>query len=392
MDQKSPIPGRLEETIENAKKMADEKIRVLAIEQAATEATPAYTGRKSSRLQQVESENTGASAKILQQMMGESDPKRTGYAPPVETRFGTTEGVEDICKVSLTPLLKQIFGDRPVEEWMQETGQAARMIYDLTKGAAPQCIAAGKTVEPGVTPCWLCGMPFPAVGAEVPQLEPICDHVLPVAQGTFFLELYSASKIRSKPLDPTIPRPSPLDKVFTLEYEWAHSICNNVKVHAMFMKEINAGGNPKWAPDTVSIRKLLTGIWGRDNQAATAIKSYAVGEYLRLNPVYKRTPVDNPELQKNAKDLWFQKQERSISERILEITNFINDDKFGNLRKLAGWASCVDPKNVKGSFLETVSKIAKNNEPSEQPPAKRMRAAGTMRHKKRIMHTRRRKH
>jgi len=391
MAQKSPIPGRLEEIIENAKKM-EEEIRRQAAEQADKEAVPTYTGRKSSRLEQVESEKINTAAKTLQEIIGESDPERTGVAPPAETRFGTTEGMEDVCKVSLTPLLKQIFGDRPVEEWMQETGQTARMIYDLTKGAAPQCIAAGKTVEPGVTPCWLCGMPFPAVGAEVPQLEAICDHVLPVAQGTFFLELYSASKIRSKPLDPTIPRPSPLDRVFTLEYEWAHSICNNVKVHAMFMKEINAGGNPKWAPDTVSIRKLLTGIWGRDNQAATAIKSYAVGEYLRLNPVYKRTPVDNPELQKNAKDLWFQKQERSISERILEITNFINDDKFGNLRKLAGWASCVDPKNVKGSFLETVSKLSKNDQPSAESPAKRMRAAGTMRRKKRILNTRRRKH
>ena len=87
MDQQSPIPGRLQETIENAKKMANENTRLLAIEQAATEAAPTYTGRKSSRLQQAESETTSAYAKTLQQMMGESDPKRTGYAPPVETRI-----------------------------------------------------------------------------------------------------------------------------------------------------------------------------------------------------------------------------------------------------------------------------------------------------------------
>jgi hypothetical protein len=157
----------------------------------------------------------------------------------------------------------------------------------------------------------------------------------------------------------------------------------------MFMKETNVGGNPKWEPDPISIRKLLTGIWARDNQAATAIKTYAMGEYIRLNPVFKRTPMSDPGLQKNAKELWFQKQERAISGRIRDITNFINDDKFGNLRKLAGWASCVDPKNVKGSFLETVSKLVKED---PEPPTKRPRVGGTMRGRKRIQQTRRRKH
>lgn len=350
------------------------------------------TERRSSRLEKVETEKVSTAANILQQMMRESDPERTGIQEAPQVSYGTTQGIEDVCKVNLTPLVKQIFGEKPVEQWMRETGSTARMIYDLTKGAAPQCIAAGKTVTPGITPCWLCGLVFPTADKAVPQLEPICDHVLPVAQGTFFLELYSASKIRAAPIDPTIPRPSPLDKVFTLEYEWAHSICNNVKVDAMFMKEVNVRGNPRWEPDIVSIRKLLNGIWARQNEAATAIKEFAIDTYLTLNPVYRKAPRTDPELQKNAKQLWFQMRERAIAGRILEITNFINDDKFGNLRKLAGWASCVDPKNVKGSFLETVSKLVKEDEPTAEPSSKRRRIGATRRHKKRISETRRRRH
>lgn len=348
------------------------------------------TVRRSPRIVEKEDTETVISAaKILQQMMRESDPEQKP-APTPQLPYGTTEGIENICKVTLTPLVKQIFGNRPVEEWMRETSGTARMIYDLTKGAGPQCIAAGKTVTPGVTPCWLCGLAFPPTDKPVRQLEPICDHVLPVAQGTFFLELYSASKIKAAPLDPTIPRPSPLDKVFTLEYEWAHSICNNVKVDALFMKETTIGENPRWEPDLVSIRNVLNGIWGRTNEAATAIKEFAIDRYLNLNPTYKKIPRTNPDIQTKAKELWLRVQERSIVKRMLEITNFINDDKFGNLRKLAGWASCVDPKNIKRSFLETLSNMIKDDEEEKiEPTVKRKRVGATRRHKKRISGTRR---
>lgn len=84
------------------------------------------------------------------------------------------------CTVGLKSLFK-IINDRSPE------GREARRFFEQTKTSI-QC----KKVLTDKTHCWLCGNSF---GRPDPYLLPQCEHVLPVAQGVIFLELYSPKKV-----------------------------------------------------------------------------------------------------------------------------------------------------------------------------------------------------
>lgn len=149
----------------------------------------------------------------------------------METPKRPIETGRHACTVGLKSLFK-IINDRSPE------GREARRFFEQTRTSL-QC----KRVLTAKDFCWLCGGGFDRPEAS---LAPQCEHVLPVAQGVIFLELYSA-------------RRGDITEAMTLEYEWAHATCNNLKNDTVLITQDAKG----FLPDVDKINVLLNQIRGK---------------------------------------------------------------------------------------------------------------------------------
>lgn len=162
------------------------------------------------------------------------------------------------CTVGLKSLFKLI-NDRSPE------GRQARKFFEQTKTTV-QCQRVLTTKDF----CWLCQGKFESPD---PRLKPNCEHVLPIAQGVIFLQLYS-----SKHADIT--------EAMELEYEWAHAICNNVKNSTVLIK----GEESNFQPDVEKIEELIkklrsNGVTIQDDQVFNIQgRLMAVTDYINKNP------------------------------------------------------------------------------------------------------------
>jgi hypothetical protein len=98
------------------------------------------------------------------------------------------------------------------------SGKDARYIWD-EDSASKQCTALN-IVQ---TKCWICGNDF-----GNGDFRPQCDHILPVMQGVFFLDLVSKKR--------------GVSEAMKVEYDWAHAVCNNAKRASIFILETPDGG------------------------------------------------------------------------------------------------------------------------------------------------------
>ena len=162
------------------------------------------------------------------------------------------------CTVGLKSLFK-IINERSPE------GREARKFFEQTKTSI-QC----KKVLTSKDHCWLCGNMF---GHPEPQLAPQCEHVLPIAQGVIFLELYSTKK-------------GDITEAMELEYEWAHAICNNLKNATVLI----SGDERGFSPDVDKINELIQTIKSKgipipDNQLLSVQgRLFEVTEYINKLP------------------------------------------------------------------------------------------------------------
>jgi hypothetical protein len=132
------------------------------------------------------------------------------------------------CTIGAKSLFK-IINDRT-----PEAGEA-RKFFEQSKPTT-QCNA----VVPFKTECWLCGNGFSQTN---PDFSPQCEHILPVAQGVIFLELYSSKK-------------GTVNEAMAVEYAWAHRKCNLIKGNTVLIK----GSEAKFEPDVDKIMELLNAI------------------------------------------------------------------------------------------------------------------------------------
>lgn len=160
----------------------------------------------------------------------------------------------------------------------------------------------------GVTPCWICG--------DVINEAVVCEHVLPVAQASFFWGLYDEySEHRGK---------EDYEKMLQLEYGWAHaSPCNNMKSNTMFLKRED--------PRNLGSRVVV------DDDALT--------EFLTALAEDKRKPLR-----------WVNTRKAEIiAERLAPIINVLNESP--GLQLLAGLSLYTSPRN----YAEDVAAIMFNN-------------------------------
>lgn len=130
------------------------------------------------------------------------------------------------CTIGLRSLFKILNDRTPV-------GKEARRSFESTRTSL-QCqrVLQSKDI------CWLCGNGF---GSADPKFAAQCEHVLPIAQGIIFLDLYSA-------------RSGDINEAMKLEYEWAHATCNNLKNDTVLITEDSTG----FIPDDVEINNFLS--------------------------------------------------------------------------------------------------------------------------------------
>lgn len=144
------------------------------------------------------------------------------------------------------------FGVRLIEH-AYPGGNALRRFFEDYSG--DQCQGAiGKTNPfiPGTSVCWICGLTIPAT-TPGHGLSMECEHVFPIAQAIFFIDLYRGVKT-----------PRDVVEMVKVEYDWSHRLCNQIKSDTHFLEVDPATKAWKLVDDNV-IRKFLQDIYSRSD-------------------------------------------------------------------------------------------------------------------------------
>ena len=145
-------------------------------------------------------------------------------------------------------------------------------------------------------PCYICGLPILAQEKVTDENRPECEHILPVAEARWYLDLFSTSHASD-------------EAVLKLEYAYAHRVCNQAKRDDSF---ITNQGDSVWKIefDLANTKTILNNIKARASAAVVAwetvekilaqISSMNVAE---RSEVIRREKIE-PILQEvNSKDL-----------------------------------------------------------------------------------------
>jgi len=161
---------------------------------------------------------------------------------------------------------------RVIDIWGRDAGlamaQAAgsvdapdwRGVLEGTTTAVTQCNRViGSFVDK--MPCYICGLPILAISNTADENRPECEHILPVAEARWYLDLFSTSH----PSD---------GGILKLEYAYAHRVCNQAKRDDSFVK---SEGDSIWKIefDEATTKTILNKIKAR---ATTAIPAYETKE------------------------------------------------------------------------------------------------------------------
>lgn len=199
----------------------------------------------------------------------------------------------DPATIRTSSLAKHVFGEETVNNWVA-SGRTTRQIWELS---TPRTQCTNIIKYDGT--CWICGYAMKSKSG-MNMYGPVCEHILPIAQASFFLGLFA---YRNK---------DDISPGMKLEYGWAHRTCNAIKSNISFIKSTrDEHGIPTWEADTDNIRNVLTLI---------SMKSH-----VPLGGVETRTTF--------IKDT-----------NITPIINILQREPgIGNLIELAGYASLEEP-------------------------------------------------
>jgi hypothetical protein len=262
---------------------------------------------------------------ILMKLMGEA---------PVNTlNFSSVGDIRGFAPLTL--LARGVYGNEKVDDWLSNK-KKIRDIWELTS-PQNQCM---KTIgNPDGKSCWLCGLEF---NDNIEALKPICEHVLPIAQAVFFLDLYAKRKSILKEDN------LPVTEIYNMEYSWAHNLCNLVKNDLVFIKE---------SKDVVNGHRLIE------------VDTKAVDEFIKKlkNNSYKLEGIES--IKQYVNDYtWNTTEKPKVIDRIQKVVDFINKpikEGSGNLNLLgtAATLSDVNPAFSTPALLKTRSRISKTLTP-----------------------------
>ena len=235
--------------------------------------------------------------------------------------------MSDPTEIGATRMAELIFGSSVVDEFKENTGLSVRQIWEIASTKTQCNQTAGKLKENNI--CWICGFPIDKNAGAGHGLAPECEHVLPVVQARFFLTLYN-SDMKNAGLD------DKAREALLLEYDWAHTICNQEKRQSSFItSDTNTNLNIKKS-NIISL----------------------------LNKIYKSKRLDSDKLKKlidneNSKAFkekrleWKENRLKVISERIQNIINYLKNGRpegVYNLLVLTGVVDSISPSNLNKEF------------------------------------------
>lgn len=247
---------------------------------------------------------------------------------------------------SMSKIIKIIFDPAAINIFTEEQHEKYRDIYEFgsvpaqcnnTIGTFDSVDESGKRKFPD---CYICGYTFyedknDGVFADQSdksrdELRPTCEHILPIIQAAFFLELYRPD-INLK--DPEIKRK--LD----LEYSWAHRCCNYEKGDISFMGTRIQVGNPvSFKVNERAIKGVLSGI---------------------ANPSNGRVGLNIIQTQIISKPTWIDGRNEVIKSMMNDIVNYLNDKGNIGLLFALGYDKITSSERINQKFINAIGEAKK---------------------------------
>jgi hypothetical protein len=246
------------------------------------------------------------------------------------------ETLSDCAIIGLKELAYAVFGKGAVDKYLEgvpksKISKKIRRIWELT-GIEEQCNAVIGTPVDNETKCWICGF---EVDKKLNGLKASCEHVLPVAQARFFLDLYN----------PDYELTPGKQELLSLEYGWSHFFCNLMKGSGSYLEtSSDSSSNIIWRPNKTNILKTINNILDYNTRKEGDEKRY----FKDSNDVIL-TRI------KGSREAWRQSRiDDIIKRKINPILKYLQGPRMNNGRAglimLAGVASCMDEKRIRSQF------------------------------------------
>jgi hypothetical protein len=249
----------------------------------------------------------------------------------------------DVCKPNAaSAFMKALFPVTAVETWTKTLKKRCRDIYEHGSVEA-QCNNTIEKVNRSKDVCYICGFGFyeskddPELVAEYPDedvrqgVEPTCEHILPIIQAIFFLDLY-------RPTDKG--KLTPAQKaILVKEYSWAHECCNLIKSDDSFLvTKINKKTHqPSWDFNSKYTKELLT----------------------KISETVLFKGIEVIQSQIDDVDKWTETRTKYIrDQKIKSILDYIATKGMGGTMILIGLGNCVDSSKLSSKFLEELKKTS----------------------------------
>jgi hypothetical protein len=248
-----------------------------------------------------------------------------------------------ICDHNSASIVMDTLFPKDVTDVWRSQKKTCRTIYELSS-VETQCEKVVEKKDPDADVCYICGFAFNEV---VEGLQRTCEHILPIIQAVFFLELYTRGKV--------------INPALLLEYDWAHRCCNYVKNDYSFLKTQIKNNYPTYVTNNNQISVTLSLIQNTKRDATG-------------NQKFKGLEHIQPQIESNPE--WKIQRLAYIRDKKMEpIVKYIKEKGDNGIALMIGYKNCLDNKNIHQSFLELL------NDSKEEPPAKRNKGGKTYRNK-----------
>lgn len=252
-----------------------------------------------------------------------------------------------ICDHNSASIVMDTLFPKDVTETWRAKKKTCRQIYELSDVNA-QCnnVVKQKTAADDV--CYICGFMF---DEKVQGLQRACEHILPIVQAVFFLELYTTGKA--------------INNAQLLEYDWAHRCCNYVKNDYSFLATQMVNNYPTYVFNTNQTSVTLSLIQNTKENPKTGKQKFIgldrIQEQISSNPKWKEQRFNY------IRDV-----------KMKPIVNYIASHGDNGVALMIGYRNCLDNKNIHSSFLTL---LMGGSQRKEQPPPKRRKGGKTFRRK-----------
>jgi hypothetical protein len=273
-------------------------------------------------------------------------PKLRGPYESIPAKYKNL--LDHLCDITgASKFMKGLFPTNVVKTWTETMKRKCRNIYEQT-GIETQCrvVLEAKTsrdtaMKQGIETktCYLCGLGF----KDAPGLKPSCEHILPIIQAIFLLDLWRPGQRFTKDEF----------EVLMLEYDWAHACCNIVKGAKPYLHTIIDKNDPypRWDFNDEGTRDVFNSILNGTSYEVAGI-AYVRQE---LNNVLQKNNITN--------ETWIEKNTVRIRDlKIRPIIAYINSKGHGGDVAILGFNNCLNPNKLAGDFKELLDKNRKSKQ------------------------------